>query len=307
MDLSSIEMFLSIVSTKSISKTAELLFLSQPTISHRLKLLEKELNCSLVLRSKGFKQIELTQEGIDFIPIAERMMSLWKETRLLQGQRDRTRLTIGCTDSVNIALLAPFYRTLVHQGDVLELDVRTHHTSELYGLLDDHDVDLALVYYHLYYKNILCESVFQEKLYLVQSANPTIQKPLVHTEELDTTKEIFLKWDDPYQIWHDQWLTNYSRPCFTADTITLIYQLWSAEEQHWMIAPESVIQEFYRHHPIYVSELINSPPDRLCYKIKHRFPLVTNEKAIKFFEDGLSEYFKNLTFDIHIGQVWSQK
>ena len=62
MDLADIEMFLSIVSTKSISKTADALFLSQPTVSHRLKLLEKELNCSLILRSKGFKQIELTPD-----------------------------------------------------------------------------------------------------------------------------------------------------------------------------------------------------------------------------------------------------
>lgn len=123
MDLADVEMFLSIVSTKSISKTAEALFLSQPTVSHRLKLLEKELNCSLVLRSKGFKQIELTPEGMDFIPIAERMMALWKETRLLQGRRERTLLTIGCTDSMNVALLAPFYRQLIHSGAALDLNV----------------------------------------------------------------------------------------------------------------------------------------------------------------------------------------
>ena len=42
MDLTDVEMFLSIVSTKSISKSAEALFLSQPTMSHRLKLLEKD-------------------------------------------------------------------------------------------------------------------------------------------------------------------------------------------------------------------------------------------------------------------------
>ena len=41
MDLTDVEMFLTIVNTKSISKTAETLFLSQPTISHRLKVLEK--------------------------------------------------------------------------------------------------------------------------------------------------------------------------------------------------------------------------------------------------------------------------
>ena len=65
MDLTDVEMFLTIVHTKSISKTADALFLSQPTISHRLKALEKELNFPLIVRSKGFKQIELTKRVIE--------------------------------------------------------------------------------------------------------------------------------------------------------------------------------------------------------------------------------------------------
>ena len=65
MNLADIEMFLIIVRTKSITKTADALFLSQPTVSQRLKAMEQELNHPLILRSKGFKQIELTQEGMD--------------------------------------------------------------------------------------------------------------------------------------------------------------------------------------------------------------------------------------------------
>ena len=293
MDLADIEMFLSIVSTKSISKTADALFLSQPTVSHRLKLLEKELNCSLILRSKGFKQIELTPEGADFIPIAERMMSLWKETRLLQGRRER-------------ALLAPFYQQLIRSGTVLDLSIRTHQSSELYGILDAHDIDLAFVFYQLYYKNVLCECVFEEKMYLVQSSNPAVEKPLVHTDELDPAKELFLKWDDPYQIWHDQWLTNYARPCLSADTITVISKMWNPREQYWMIAPESVIHELYGSHALYVSRLENPPPNRCCYKIKHRTPLIATEKALDYFEKNLTQYLENLKFDLRIGQVWQR-
>ena len=306
MDLTDVEMFLSIVSTKSISKTADTLFLSQPTVSHRLKLLEKELGCSLILRSKGFKQIELTQAGMDFIPIAERMQSLWKETRLLQGRQERRLLTIGCTDSVNVALLSPFYRQLIRGDSVLDLNIRTHQSSELYGILDAHDIDLAFVYYQLYYKNITCECVFEERMYLVQSSNPAVAKPLVHTEELDPTKELFLKWDDPYQIWHDQWLTNYARPCVSTDTIAVISKLWSPKEQYWMIAPESVIHELYGAHSLYVSELVNPPPNRRCYKIKHRFPLVTTEQSLAYFEAKLASYLNSVKFDLHIGQVWQR-
>lgn len=304
MNLTDVEMFLTIVNTKSISKTAETLFLSQPTISHRLKTLEKELDYPLITRSKGFKQIELTPEGVEFIPIAERMLSLWKETRLLKRSRDKIMLSVGCTDSVNVALLAPFYRELMTPDSMISLDVHTHQSPELYGILDSHDIDVAFVFYHLYYKNIVCEQVFQEKLYLIQSNYPSVPKPVVHTEELDASKEIFLKWDDPYQLWHNQWLTNYARPCVSTDTVTLAHHLWHSDES-WMIAPESVVCEIARSKPVYVSEIKNRPPDRRCYKITHRIPLITSEPALKFFDERLSSYLSNLKFDIPVGSVFS--
>ena len=43
MNLAEIETFLTIVNTRSITRTADLLFLSQPTVSHRLTSLENEL------------------------------------------------------------------------------------------------------------------------------------------------------------------------------------------------------------------------------------------------------------------------
>ena len=305
MNLADIEMFLIIVRTKSITKTADALFLSQPTVSQRLKAMEQELNYPLILRSKGFKQIELTQEGMDFVPIAERMVSLWKETKLLQHNRDRKLLNVGCTDSVNVALLAPFYRELLRQETSLDLNIQTHHSSELYGLLDDHDIDVAFVFYHLYYKNIISQLVFQEKFYLVQSQHPAVSKTLVHTEELDPAMELFLKWDDPYQLWHDQWLTNYARPHFSTDIISLIGQLWD-DDRYWMVAPESVVAALSRSRPVYVSRLKNPPPDRCCYKITHRAPLPTNQKALAYFEEKLDEYLADLRFDIPVGQVWQQ-
>ena len=70
MDLSEIETFLTIVNTKSITKTADILFLSQPTVSHRLKALEKELGFPLIVRKKGFKNVELTSKGSEFVSIA---------------------------------------------------------------------------------------------------------------------------------------------------------------------------------------------------------------------------------------------
>ena len=109
MNLAEIETFLTIVSTGSITRTADLLFLSQPTVSHRLRSLEEELNFPLIVRKKGLKQVDLTPKGADFIPIAERLLALWKETQTLSLSEEQIPITIGCTDSLNTALLAPLY------------------------------------------------------------------------------------------------------------------------------------------------------------------------------------------------------
>ena len=56
-----IETFLELVRTRNITKTAEHLYLSQSTISNRLKNLEDELGYQLIVRAKGHRAIQLTQ------------------------------------------------------------------------------------------------------------------------------------------------------------------------------------------------------------------------------------------------------
>ena len=303
MNLSEIETFLAIVNTKSITKTADLLFLSQPTVSHRLTSLETELGFPLVIRRKGHKQVELTPKGLEFISIAERWISLWKETQALQHNQERMLLTVGCTDSLNVALLTPLYLQILNHDCKMDLNIRTHQSSELYGLLNNHDIDIGFVYHQLHYKNIITEKLFEEKLYLVQSQEPVIDRSDIHTDELDSSRELFLSWDDNFQIWHERWLANSARPRFSADTITLLDRIWT-DSRSWMIAPESVILELSRFRPLYVSELINPPPNRACYRIKHKFPKLTSEKAVTLFDQMLELYLSSRKTTIPIGEVW---
>ena len=304
MNLSEIETFLTIVNTRSITRTADLLFLSQPTVSHRLTSLENELGFSLVIRNKGHKQVELTAKGTEFIAIAERWMSLWKETMELQRNQETLLLTIGCTDSLNIAVFTPLYDRLLSKNSNLDLNIQSsHHSSELYGLLSEHNIDIGFVYHKLHYKNIITEKLFEEKLYLIQSDTPEVPAVKVHTDELDPSLELFLSWDDNYQLWHDRWLSAASRPHISADTITLLDRLWT-KPGNWMIAPISVILEFARFRPLYISELKNQPPNRVCYKIKHRYPKITGKRAVEFFENALDEYMQIPLREFPLGEVW---
>ena len=83
MNISHIETFLAIIETRSFSKAAKRLHVTQSTISHRLASLENELNLQLVVRDQGISVVELTPKGEELIPIAQRWVTLWKETQQL--------------------------------------------------------------------------------------------------------------------------------------------------------------------------------------------------------------------------------
>ena len=57
---------MAIVQHQTSSAAAKALFVSQSTISHRIQALENELGFILFDRQKGFKKMELTEDGKKF-------------------------------------------------------------------------------------------------------------------------------------------------------------------------------------------------------------------------------------------------
>lgn len=63
MEIRLLRYFLAVAQEESISKAAELLHITQPTLSRQLMDLEKELNTKLLIRGKRNKKITLTEDG----------------------------------------------------------------------------------------------------------------------------------------------------------------------------------------------------------------------------------------------------
>lgn len=84
MTLTQLSYFCAVCRTHSITRAAETLFVSQPTISTALRDLEKEFHCRLFIHGKN--RISLTDEGADFYDEAQRIL---KETEKLKIRFDR--------------------------------------------------------------------------------------------------------------------------------------------------------------------------------------------------------------------------
>ena len=75
MDINQLEMFVRVAAMKSFTNAAESLFLSQPTVSARMKGLETELGVQLFDRSRP-RYLSLTEHGMLFWDYAQQILNL---------------------------------------------------------------------------------------------------------------------------------------------------------------------------------------------------------------------------------------
>ena len=167
MNITAIRIFLEIVNTHSLSKAAENLYLSQSTVSHHLKAMEAELHSQLIVRHQGQRTIHLTPKGESFLPLAERWLSLFKDTQALQTSQPHSILSLGCTDSLNTYVLPELYQNLLAHEETLDLAIRTQHSQEIYTLLLNHEIDTGFVITPFAYKNVVTRPLFTEPMVLL--------------------------------------------------------------------------------------------------------------------------------------------
>ena len=298
MNQADIETFLMLVKTRNITKTAENLYVSQPTVSHRLQLLEQELNTPLLIRRKGFKKVELTQKGEEFIPIAQRWLALMQETISLQYLPNEMHLNIGCTNTLNSSVFLDLYRQILKDPDLnLKLSISTHYSYEIYELLENHSIDIGFVYHQLHYKNIIGQPLMREKMFIVQEMTGAVKKQKLHISELDFDKEICFFWEANFQIWHEQMVTKGRRNNLEVDIYTLL-EAFLEEEGRWTIAPLFVTRQLQQQKKVFVSEIADrrQPPERITYMIRHKDTTASKAEALDLFDRKMREYMKNSGF-----------
>ena len=134
MEFRQLRSFIALVECENFTLAAQKTYVSQPTISTHLKILEEELDTQLVIRDT--KKISLTDHGREFYDFAKRVVSL--EDRLKQSWvKDNERIRLGASTIPSGYLLPqvipgflkrwPEVRFAITQGDssaVIE-DVRS--------------------------------------------------------------------------------------------------------------------------------------------------------------------------------------
>jgi len=287
MTLEMVETFLTILKYKNITAAAQSLYTSQSTVSHRLQLLEAEVGVPLFSRSKGQRFVELTPGGEEFIPIAERWMSLFRDTGKIKDETLRQALSIGGADLINTYTFVPLYREYLSHNPETQLVIRTYHSSELYHMLETRTIDIGFVYSQRRYPDILTRILYQEQMYVLCHKESRYHD-MMNPEELSITNEVYLRWNADYELWHDQhWPIGKS--LISVGTGAQI-SLYLDVPDRWAIAPASVYHALKSKEQLVCYRLTSSPPPLYCYEITHRYPKPSTEKLIRIFQTEVEAF-----------------
>jgi len=97
MDLKWIRTFITAAKYENFRKTADELFISQPTVTVQIKLLEEEIG-SILFQRDG-RKVAITEDGRRFLPHAQKLMETYES-----GMSDLNRFRQGYNQKLTLAI-----------------------------------------------------------------------------------------------------------------------------------------------------------------------------------------------------------
>ena len=262
-----IEVFLAVAKLGGVSAAARALYITQPAVSRHLRALEEELGCALVSRGRGQRQTELTDQGRDFVQVAEKWRLLWREAREVAGQDWRKKLRVASVGSLVSYLLPPVLRDFLEEEPDRALTFHNYHSREAYDYIAQGLADIALISDHMYHPQVETVPAFRSTMMLL--TGPGLDWPeTVQPSQLDPSRELRLPWNPEYDLWHSFWFSTASPPRAVLDQMSLLEEFFGWRDSwwdSWAVAPAVVAVPLSRKLELTVRRLENGPPDEIIY------------------------------------------
>ena len=288
MNLEWVETFLRIAEEGSVSAAAQNLFLSQSTVSSRLAALEEELGYTLVSRERGKRYMDLTPEGVCFLPIARNMIDL--KNRALSRDEISSNLRIAAVYSMNYSFLPFLYHRLLEHHRGIGCRIITTRSEEMYSLLEHRECDVCFSTVMFERKGIRTEELFRQKIVVIMRDEHPRGIRTIHPRDLDPKKEILHHSEPLLSQWHNYWWEENTQKLQVCSTHLLGKMLeMNPENAFWALVPMATVAEMPFSVQIY--ELTSPPPMRSCYLLEREtnFP----DRKLQVFREELSAFLKD--------------
>ncbi|MBC8339496.1 MAG: LysR family transcriptional regulator [Alphaproteobacteria bacterium] len=194
MDITLARTFISICNVGNFVKAAEQLYVTQSTVSARMKLLEDLLGQPLFVRTKA--GAFLTPAGDQFRPFAEKLVQTWEHARQEVGLPDEftSLLTIGAEFTLWERLLVHWIPWIRNAIPDLAVRAEVGSSADLMRQLVDGLLELVVTYTPQQRSGLIIEELMEEELVFV-SSDPTTKGPW-------EKNYIYVDWGPEFRIEH---------------------------------------------------------------------------------------------------------
>jgi LysR family hydrogen peroxide-inducible transcriptional activator len=196
MELDQLRYFLRVAETKSFTRAAELLIVSQPALSRSVQRLEEELGVPLFVRKS--RVVELSEAGEKFKLRAEQILSLVDETKAQLTDDGRSgRVRIGAIPTVAPYFLPSFLKSFAKQFPEATTEVYEDTTKNLLSQIAQGEIDFGVLALPIDEKHIDVESLFEEELLIALPRHHELcDKAQIRLRDLEQIPFVML--DEPH-------------------------------------------------------------------------------------------------------------
>lgn len=286
-----IETFLAVSMSRTLGKAAELLNVTQSTVSYNLNELESEMGMLLVDRQKGMKSISLTPAGEGFLPLALKWQEVSREIANARNPGSAFSLAIGGSETVNCRLLPKVFKDLLEHRPPVYLRISTDPSDQLYQAVESRALDLAIVLHEETTRYVQIDPFFKETLIVarIPLEDENVSKD-IRPEFLMPELEFYIEWSSGYRLWHDHIWDPMRTAKMRHDSVNFV-STFMDEPGQWCMIPCSAIEEMKLGNDKVVFQKISEAPPNLVYsKITHRYPRASALPGLSIFDEIVRKY-----------------
>lgn len=241
-----IECFLAVCRHKTGTAAAQALFITQPSLSARLKNLETELGGALFYRRKGSREMLLTPAGQEFYALAVQYEALLEKMgQVCHNQRQLLR--ISSFNSLGTYLLPAVYELFTKENPGVSLELQDMESeAAVQSLLGGH-TDIVFTAVKTDEPLLAQLPVFSEPMVLIAGGDTRFAEP-VAVQQLPTQNEVYVEWTGHFARWHQKLFEN-RKPQIRISMMAHLRRFME-KENCWAIVPASVAEGLSKEIPI---------------------------------------------------------
>ncbi len=259
-----IESFLAVCRYRTLTKAAEHLYISQSSLSIRLRTLERDLGGALFLRKKGRRDMSLTPEGKTFYDLAVQFESITNQMRHIFENQPRV-LRISSLNSIGSFLLPDVYDSFLEQYPDTEFEIQDMEKDAASISIQRGLTDLAFTTGVAVEQSLKTIHGFSEEMTMIcpVAANYPEQ---VRIASLPIRNEIYVPWSIPFIQWHQRIFGITTQPQVSVSVMEQL-RLFMKKKQSWAIVPVSVAHGLEETVAIRRCRTVEPIPNRDVYCI----------------------------------------